>query len=101
MREFLMLRKEQEGSDEMDRQDTEGAIKWRTLLSPWQELKAELLQQQAALRVERSAALVDFALDKTPANRAKLDDLNTQLASIDKTLTDLDVTLAEAKRQAE
>lgn len=81
-------------------QDTKGSIKWRAFLSTLQELKAELLQQQAALRVKRSAALVDFALDKTPVNRAKLDDLNTHLASIHETLTDLEVTMAEAERQA-
>ena len=85
----------------MEIQDTKGSIQWRDLLSTWQELKAELLQQQAALRVERSAALVDFALDKTPENRAKLDDLNTHLAAIHETLTDLAVTITEAERQAE
>ena len=60
------------------------------------ELKAELLQQQAVLRTERSAALVDFALDKTPANRAKLDNLNKRLTGINDTLADLEVTLEEA-----
>ena len=82
-------------------QDTKGSIKWQALLSTWQDLKAELLQQQAALRTERSAALVDFALDKTPENRAKLDDLNTHLASIHEILTDLEVIIAEVERQAE
>ena len=72
--------------------------KWPELLSTLPELKAELLRQQAALRTERSAALVDFALDQTPANQTKLDSLNKRLASIDDTLEDLEVTFEEAKR---
>lgn len=85
----------------MGTQETNESGKWQNLLSTLPELKAELLEQQAVLRAERSAALVDFALDKTPANRAKLDNLNKRLAGINDTLADLEVTLEEAKRQAE
>lgn len=85
----------------MGTQETNKSGKWQNLLSTLPELKAELLQQQAALRTERSAALVDFALDKTPANRAKLDNLSKRLASINDTLADLEVTLEEALHEVE
>lgn len=45
IREFLILRKEQEGSDEMDRQNTKESIEWQALLSPWQELKNDCILQ--------------------------------------------------------